>query len=98
MPNMESVIQNDNPNLLSKHTTLVAGRSCSSHKKSECLLDNECLSESLTLKAAASQTPSQINKYNYGSCAKTFKEQYNYHNATFRNNTKEKSTELSKHI
>ena len=54
MPNMESVTQNYNPNLLSKGTTLVAVRSWSCCQKSECLLDNECLSESLILKAAAS--------------------------------------------
>ena len=50
------------------------------------------------LKTAASQTPSQISKYDYGNCAKTLKEQYNSHTATFRNNTKQKSTDLSKHI
>ena len=37
MPNMKSVIQNDNPNLQSKRTTPVAVRSCSRHKKSDCL-------------------------------------------------------------
>ena len=65
MPNMKSVIQNDNANLLSKQTTSAAARSCSCHQKSECRLNNECLSESLVSKAAASQTPSQINKYDY---------------------------------
>ena len=60
MPNMKSVIQN-NTNLLSKHTTLVAAHSCSCFQKSVCPLNNECLSESLVFKAAVSQTPSQIN-------------------------------------
>ena len=60
MPNMKSVIQN-NTNLLSKHTTLVAAHSCSCCQKSVCPLNNECLSESLVFKAAVSQTPSQIN-------------------------------------
>ena len=98
MPNIKSVIQNCNLNLLSKYTTPVAVCSCSYRKNSECLLDNECLSESLILKTAASQIPSQISKYDDGTCAKTFKEQYNNHTATFRNNTKQKSTDLSKHI
>ena len=96
MPNMKSVTQNSNPNLLAKHSTPVVAHSFSCRKKSECLLDNECLSETLILKAGALQTPSQISKYHYGTCAKTFKEQYNYHTATFRNNTKQKSIELSK--
>ena len=93
MTNIKNAIQNYNPNLLSKHITPAAVCSCSCHKKSECLLDNECLSESLILKAATSQTSSQISKYNYGMCAKTFKEQYKYHTVT-----KQKSTELSKRI
>ena len=61
MPNMTSVIQNHNANLLSKHTTAVAARSCRCHQKSECLLNNKCLSESLVYKAAVSQARSQIN-------------------------------------
>ena len=43
MPNMKSVIQN-NTNLLSKHTTLVAAHSCSCCQKSVCPLNNECSS------------------------------------------------------
>ena len=93
MPNMKSVIQN-NTNLLSKHTTLVAAHSCSCCQKSVCPLNNECSSESLVFKAAVSQTPSQINKYYYGTCEKTFKERYNNLTATFRNISKKKSTEL----
>ena len=97
MPNMKSVIQN-NTNLLSKHTTLVAAHSCSCCQKSVCPLNNECSSESLVFKAAVSQTPSQINKYYYGTCEKNFKERYNNHTATFTNKSKQKSTRLSKHI
>ena len=98
MPNMESVIQNYSPNLLSKYTTPVAIHSCSCRRKSECLIDNECLSGNFILKAAASQTSSQIIKYDYGTCAKTFKEQYNNHTTTFTKNTEQKSTKLSKCI
>ena len=82
MPNMKSVIQNHNANLLSKHTTPVAARSCRCRQKSECSLNNKCLSESLVYKAAVSQTPSQINKYYYGTCEKIFKERYNNHTPT----------------
>ena len=74
MPNMKSVIQNHNVNiLLSKQTTPVAAGSCSCSQKLECSLNNECLFESLVYKATVSQTPSQINKYCYGTCGKTFK-------------------------
>ena len=70
MPNMKSIIQNDNANLLSKHTTPVIARSCSCRQKSECPLNNKCLSESLVYKAAVLQTLSEINKYYYGTCEK----------------------------
>ena len=56
MPNMKSIIQNPNANLLSKHTTPVAARSCRCRQKSECPLNNKCLSKSLVYKV--SQTPS----------------------------------------
>ena len=96
MPNMKSVIQNLNPNLLSKLTTPVAAH-CNCQQKSECPLNNKCLSESIVYKAAVSQTSSQINKYHYGTCEKTFKERCTDHTATFRNKSKQKSSELSKH-
>ena len=88
MPNMKSVIQNHNANLLWKHTTPVAARLSSCRQKSECPLNNKCLSESLVYEAAVSQTPSQVNKYYYGTCEKTFKERYKNHTATFRNKNK----------
>ena len=50
MPNMESVIQNHNSNLLSKHTTPVSARSFSCRQKSECPFNNKCLLESLVYK------------------------------------------------
>ena len=78
MPNMKSVIQNHNTNLQSKQTTPVAASSCSCRQKSECPLNNECLSENFVCKAAFSQTPLQINKYYYGTCEKTLKAASNF--------------------
>ena len=95
MSTIKSFIQNHTTNLLSNQTTPVVARSCSCRQKSECPLNNECLSQSLVYKAAVSQTPSQINKLYYETCEKTFKERYNNHTVTFRNNSKKKSTELS---
>ena len=66
--------------------------------KSEWPLNNECLSDSLVHKAAVSQTPSQISKHYYEICENIFKEWSNNHTTTFRNKSKQKSTELSKHI
>ena len=90
-PNIKSVIQNHNVNLLSNYTISVATRSCSCLQKSECLLNNECLSESVLYIAVVSQTPSQINKYyDYETCEKTFKEWCNNHIAIFLNLCKQK--------
>ena len=77
MPNMKKVVQNHDKNLLLNHTTALASLSGSSRQKSKCPLNNECLSESLVYKTAISQTPSQIIKYYYGTCKKTFKERCN---------------------
>ena len=90
MINMKSLIQNHNANLLSKHNNPVAVLSCSCQQKSECPLNNECLSENLLYKAAVSQTPSQISRYYYRTCEKTFEKRYSNHTATFRNKSKQK--------
>ena len=65
-----------------------------------CLLHHytHSLTESAVYKTAASQTPSQISNYYFGTCEKTLEERYNNHTVTFRNKSKQKSTELSKHI
>ena len=70
MHNMKSVIQNDNAKLLSKHTSPVAA--LLTQLSSKCPINNEYLSRSLACKAAVSQTPSQTNKYYYGTCNKKF--------------------------
>ena len=98
MPNMISVIQNHNANLLSKHTTPVLPRSGSCHQKSECPLDNKCLSESLVYKAAVSQTSQQINKYYYGTCEKIFKDSTTVILLHLGIKKNQESTEPSKHI
>ena len=67
-------------------------------QKWQCPLDNKCLSASLIHKAAVSETPTPTNKHFYGTYEKSFKERYSNHTATFRNKSKQKSTEFSEHI
>ena len=95
---MKSVIQNHNANLPSKHNNPVTARSCSCRQKSECPLNNKCLSQSLVYKAEVSQTSSQITNTIMELMKNTFEERYNNYTATFRNRSKQKSRELSKHI
>ena len=88
------LIQNHNANLPST----APARWCSCHQKSECPINNECLSESVIYKAAVLQSPSEISEYYCGNWEKTFKERYNHYTATFRSKSQQKSTELSEHI
>ena len=60
--------------------------------KTDSPMDGNCLSERLIYKAPVSTT---TNKYYYGTCENTFKERYNNHNCTFRNQSREKNTKLS---
>ena len=39
-----------------------------------------------------------ITKDYYGTCEKSFKERYNNHTSSFRNKSRQKSTELSNYI
>ena len=55
-------------------------------------MDGNCLSERLIYKAPVSTI---TNKYYYGTCKNTFKERYNNHNCSFRNQSREKNTKLS---
>ena len=58
-------------------------------------MDGNCLSECLIWKASVSAT---TNKYYYGTCENTFKEPDNHHKCLFRNKSREKNTELFKHV
>ena len=97
MPNMASVIR-------SQYTSLLKGpvptdvKECSCRRKPECPSDKKCLSECLVYNASVDRLDNNETKHYYGTCKKNFKERYNNHTASFRNKSKEKSTELSKYI
>ena len=55
-------------------------------------MDSNCLSECLNYKASVGTT---TNKYYYGTCENTFKERYNNHNCSFRNQSRERNIKLS---
>ena len=61
-------------------------------------IGQKCLSEYLVYNALLGRLDTNKTKHYYGTCEKNFKERYNNHTASFRNKTKEKSTELSKNI
>ena len=99
MPNMASVIQNHNTNLL-KDPTSTDTKESSCHQKPECPLDKKCLSGYLVYNASVDRLDINETKHYHGTCEKNFEERYNNHTANFRNKSKKnkKSTELSKYI
>ena len=97
MPNMRSVIRNHNTSLLKDHTPTDI-KECSCRQKTECPLDNKCLSGYLVYNASVYRLDTNKTQHYYGTCEKNFKERYNNHTASFRNKNKEKSTELSKNV
>ena len=58
----------------------------------------KCLSNCRIYNATVKRLDSTSTKKYYGISESTFIAHYNNHTASFRNKTKEKSTELSKHI
>ena len=97
MPNMASVIQTHNTSLL-KNPTPTDINECSCRQKAECPLDKKCSSGYIVYNALVDRLDNNKTKNYYGTCEKSFKERCNNHTASFRNKTKEKSTELSKYI
>ena len=97
MPNMACVIQSHNNSLLKDPVpTDIKEYSC--RRKPKCPLDKKCLSECLVCNALVDRLETNETKHYYGTCKKNFKERYNNHTAFFRNESKEKSIELSKYI
>ena len=94
---MASVTRNHNISLL-KDPTPFDIKECSCRQKPECPLGKKCLSECLVYNASVDKLNTNKTKHYYGTCEKNFNELYNNHTVSFRNKTKEKSTELSKYI
>ena len=92
MQNLASVIRSHNTSLLKDMKEFSCGR------KREFTLDKKCLFECLVYNVSVDRLDTNETKHYYGTCEKNFKERYNNHTASFRNKSKEKSTELSKSI
>ena len=70
-------------------------KTCSCWQKSDCLLNQNCLCECLVYNAVENRS---TTKNYYGTCEKSFKERYNNHTSSFRDESRQKSTELSNYI
>ena len=93
---MARVIQRYNTSLV-KEPVPTDIKKCSCRQKPGCPLDKKCLSECLVYNASFDRLVTNETKHYYGTCEKNYKDRYNNHTGSFRNKSKEKSTELSKY-
>ena len=94
MPSMKNVIQKHNSKIM-EDPKPTNNKACSCRQKSDCPLNENCLSECLVYNAVVNTSTTKIY---YGTCEKSFKERYNNHTSSFRNKSRQKSTELSNYI
>ena len=97
MPNVKTTIEGNNKKILSNsESTAETERKCSCPKNAECPLDGKCLSKDIVYRGTVT---SESSKETYdGLTATTFKSRLANHKASFRAETKQNATELSKHI
>ena len=94
MPNMKNVIQKHNSKIM-EDPIPTNNKTCSCRQKSDCPLNQKCLSECLVYNAVVNTS---TTKNYFGTCEKSFKERYNNHTSSFRDESRQKSTELSNYI
>ena len=94
MPSMKNVIQKHNSKIM-EDPTPTNNKTCSCRQKSDCHLNQNCLSECLVYNAAVNTS---TTKNYHGTCEKSFKERYNNHTSSFGNKSRQKSTQLSNYI
>ena len=93
-------------NIISSHNRKVAnsgneanGKTCNCRNKSNCELDNKCLTNKIVYKGEI-EINNGINELStkayFGIRETEFKSRYNNHTMSFRNQTHENDTELSK--
>ena len=97
IPKRASVTRNHNTSLLT-HATSTNMKECAGRQKTECLLDKKWLSVYLVYNTLVGRLDTSKTEYFDGTCKKNFKERYNDHTGSFRNQNKEKSTVFPKYI
>ncbi|XP_061775427.1 uncharacterized protein LOC133564911 [Nerophis ophidion] len=103
MNNMQQIISNHNkaiakglptPRLNDSETN----NECNCRKKPDCPLNGRCLQTSVVYQAKVIRKDINTSNTYVGLTEGAFKTRWNNHNASFRNQTLQNSTELSKHI
>ena len=94
MPSKKNVIQKQNSKIM-EDPKPTNKKTCSCRQKSDCPSNQNCLSECLVYNAVVNTS---TTKNYFGTCEKSFKERYNNHTSSFKNRSRQKSTELSNYI
>ena len=95
-PNMGAIISSHNKKLLSQTDNSKSPKTCSCRKKTECPLNNECLSRCIVYKATV-KTENSTKEY-IGGTEPTFKERLYNHNGSFNTRSRRCETKLSEYI
>ena len=94
MSNMKNFIQKHN-SMIMEDPKPNNNKTCRCRQKSDCPLNQNRISECLVYNAVVNTS---TTKNYYGTCEKSFKERYNNHTSSFKNKSRQKSTELSNYI
>ena len=95
-PNVAQIISAKNSKILKPPEPETRKCSCPRDKKSECPLDNQCLSEGIIYQATVKE-PSSPPKTYIGLCSTDFKQRLGVHRQSFKDPTVNQ-TSLSKHV
>ena len=100
MDNMKNIISSHNKNIRNSYKE-INGKTCNCRNKSNCPLDNKCLTNKIVYKAEV-ETNNGINelstKFYFGISETEFTSSCNNHAMSFRNLTRENDTKPSKFI
>ena len=94
---MKNIINKHNAHILSKKTTNTKN-ACNCRDKDNCLLQENCLISNVVYKAEVSTTDNTETKLYIGMTSKQFKQRFNNHKKSFRDQTYSKEKELSNYI
>ena len=96
MNNMTQIIKSHNSKTLNNNNIINENPGCNCRRKAECPLDNQCLSCSLVYKTSVIPTVAAKRKY-LGLTEETFKDRFNKHKTSFRDDKYQNRTELSRY-
>ena len=101
MPNIKSIIQAHNKKLLAREDNESRNQTrkkCNCRKPAECPLSGECLTKGIIYQATVTPKNGDVKQTYIGLTECEFKQRYNNHTSSFRNNAKRNATELSNYI